>query len=60
LRGAQLASLDGSGDDFADVGLDDGGLAGVYEVDFCPSPVHPYHFMPVLREASCGHRADVA
>src|SRR5438270_5997316 len=59
LHGAQPAGPNAGRKDLANLGLDDRGLASVYQVDFCSGPIHPDDFMPLLCEASRGHRTDV-
>src|SRR5208283_652854 len=50
LYRAQPVCLHRVGDYLLYVRLDDWGLAGIDEVDFCDDPIYADHFVPILRE----------
>ncbi len=57
--GAQLSRLRGRGNDLADVGFDDGGLAVVDQINLGRHRIDPSHLMSVVGETSRGHSPHI-
>jgi len=50
---------DSLGEDFTDFGFDDGGFAGVYQIDFRAERIYANDFVPFTRKATGGNCANV-
>jgi hypothetical protein len=60
VRGPKTTRSHCLSDDFPDFGLDDRGLAGVYQVNLGTDRIYADYFMTIVGQAPGRHRSDIA